>query len=155
VLQAFPVAERLGVAGLGDRDVDVADQSLLAGPVEEPDCVLAGRRAGSEPGVEVVLGERGEGGAALTQPAEEADGDRGGLLGVEEGPVGDWSAFGAVAELAEQMPAGEPVDDLAMVKFLDRVEFGDDPAFEGAEVGIAGGQTVLADEQTAEELDCA
>ncbi|MFC3578157.1 hypothetical protein ACFOZ0_33860, partial [Streptomyces yaanensis] len=83
----------------------MADEPLSDGPVEEVVGVLAGGGAGTEPGIDVVLGALAELASSLTEPVQELDGDGGVLLGSEECAGGHGCRAGLVFQPSRQVPA--------------------------------------------------
>jgi hypothetical protein len=115
--------------------------------------VVAGAGPAGEPVVDVVLGARGEGGAAVPQPADQ--GDRCpdlvvhvvGLLG------GDVVPGGLAAQAPQVMPGGEAARGPALGGIGDLAGLGGDPLLELGEPLVAGGKDAAGHEDLAQVTD--
>ena len=63
---------------------------------------------------------------------------------------GDRLALGAGAKSGQDFPGGEALDELAVVGVVDRVEVGDKPPLEQADLLVDAGQDAAAHEQLAQ-----
>ncbi|GEL27133.1 hypothetical protein PSU4_60870 [Pseudonocardia sulfidoxydans NBRC 16205] len=62
--------------------------------------MFAGARSAGVPGVDLVLGQLGQRGAAPVEPAQELDGDGDRLLGPQDRAGLDWPVLGVAAQIA-------------------------------------------------------
>jgi hypothetical protein len=101
--------------GADHRNLELADDALLAGPGQEGNDVPPGGRPGAEPRVEIVPGAVTQVPSAAGQPGQERGRHGEALLGPLVGAVAERRRGGAAgSQVAQQAPAEEPFEQLAV-----------------------------------------
>jgi len=98
-----------------DRHSQPAGEPGAGGPVDEDHQRLGPAREGHGVVLEVGLGGGGDGLVAGAQPAQEPCGGDDAASGSRDGPVGQGARVGLDVEAAQEVPAGEPGDDVGVV----------------------------------------
>jgi hypothetical protein len=88
------------------------------------------------PGVDVGLLAGSQGVLVLREPVEEQRGLGDLFTGVSSAGRGDRFVRGAGSKSGQDVPGGEPLDELTVMGVGDGVEVGDEPAFEQADLLI-------------------
>ena len=104
--------------------------------------------------VEIVLGAFTQLPSAAVQPGQERDRHGEALLGPLVGAVAERRRGGAAGpQVAQQAPAEEPFEQLAVLGIADAVELGGGPALEVGKAPVAGRQRAVPDQQRAQVFD--
>ena len=104
--------------------------------------------------VEIVLGAFTEVPSAAGQPGQERDRHGEALLGPLVGAVAERRRGGAAGpQVAQQAPAEEPFEQLAVPGIADGVELGGGPALEVGQAPVAGRQHAVPNQQRAQVFD--